>query len=655
MSAARGLVLISLCVARVTLAAGAEEVGGYGLDAALAATTAGVAGDPLLAAGDLPGVGRTPLGSGALVLRGANPGDAASLVAGIEVPTLYHFGGVRGVLPVAMLSGVDLHLGEAGAAYGRMAAGALEVRPRALAPAQTETTIDLSLMDTGLFVALPTGPQTAVAIGVRRSHLEPLLAVAVGDVDGITLTKSPRYYDYQLLANGGGVLGGALSLFVFGADDAASVTFANPADFSPAASGARLSFRQSFYRAVVLHHVDRGAALQNDLRLATGRDRTRAAMGDDRYDQDVLSTQVQEALRFAFNDRLDITVGADWLLQVNDLQLRMPRPRLEGEPAGAPGLGPRIALDLADQIETSPAMFVSLEARPFEGLAVFPGLRVDWLSRLAEATFEPRVFIRRRFAAGLGATASLGVFHREPSLEQTDARVGNPQLETGRAVHYTVGGFWRPLPFLMFDARGFYGVLDRLVTRTDAMAVDSDGAAPRRYDNHGRGRMVGLELSARHETHAGVSGFVSYTLSRSTRRDDIASAYRPFDGDQTHVVSAAFSYALPRDFGVAVRCRYASGRPTTPVVGVVFNADTDQYDPTYGKPNSARLAPAHRLDVRVDKRWHDGEQRFSVFVELHNVSSHRDPEGLQYDYGVGESRPQRGLPLLPFFGVEASL
>jgi hypothetical protein len=184
--------------------------------------------------------------------------------------------------------------------------------------------------------------------------------------------------------------------------------------------------------------------------------------------------------------------------------------------------------------------------------------------------------------------------------------------------------------------------------------LDGAGAArPQRYDNAGRGRAHGAEIVLRHERAHGFSGWVAYTLSRSTRQDSGASEARLFDYDQTHILTALGTYQLPAGFQIGARFRFVSGNPLTPVVGSVFDADADRYRALYGAPNSRRNPPFHQLDVRVDKGWQFEAWRLNAYLEVQNAYNRANPEGLSYNYDYRQSKRESGLPLLPVFGVRA--
>jgi hypothetical protein len=60
--------------------------------------TPGTMGDPIRAIQNLPGVVRTPLDAGWLLVRGGDPEDTGLLIDGVRVPLIYHLGGYTSVL-----------------------------------------------------------------------------------------------------------------------------------------------------------------------------------------------------------------------------------------------------------------------------------------------------------------------------------------------------------------------------------------------------------------------------------------------------------------------------------------------------------------------------------------------------------------------------
>jgi hypothetical protein len=150
-------------------------------------------------------------------------------------------------------------------------------------------------------------------------------------------------------------------------------------------------------------------------------------------------------------------------------------------------------------------------------------------------------------------------------------------------------------------------------------------------------------------------GWVAYTLSRAERRDSGAAGFRLFDFDQPHILTAVGSYRLPSNWEVSSRFRLASGSPHTPVIGRVYDAARDDYQPLYGAVNSARNGTFHQLDLRLDKRWVYQRWMLNLYLDLQNVYSRRNPEEVDYSYDFSQSATGHGLPVLGIFGIKAEL
>ena len=68
----------------------------------------GTQGDTLKAVQNLPGVARAPFGIGLLPVWGSSPADTRVYVDGINIPTLYHFGGLRSTVNSEMVDALHV-------------------------------------------------------------------------------------------------------------------------------------------------------------------------------------------------------------------------------------------------------------------------------------------------------------------------------------------------------------------------------------------------------------------------------------------------------------------------------------------------------------------------------------------------------------------
>jgi TonB family protein len=612
----------------------------------------GTAGDPLAVIQNFAGVARTPV-AGLLIVRGSAPEDSRVFVDGTEVPFIYHFGGLRSVIPIGLLDSIDFYPGNFSAQYGRATGGIIDVQIKKLKPKKIGGYADVSLLDTSVFLEVPLGDKGAVAVGGRRSYIDYLIKAAVPDNAPVSFVTAPRYYDYQLLANYRPAPAHDLRFLLFGSDDRFEILFKNPSDLDTNLQGGTASNSTTFYRSLLEYRYVPGTRFENSLRLSEGRNWVNFDFAQFTFNLNIYSSQVRDTVRYKFGDRLTLVSGLDFLFSRTTGFIRFPRPPKEGEPPGPPDLSQVFTTNITGNDYWSPAPFLELEWKPFDKLLVLPGVRADYFSRIHEGIVQPRLTTRWQFADQLTAKGGAGFFVQEPDFDETDPAFGNPDLKGERAMHYSAGVEWKPRPYITLDATGFYKDMWNLVGPTDREVMVNGVSKPLVYDNGATGRVYGLELVARHEFTNNFSGWLAYTLSRSTRIDSGKTEERLFDFDQTHILTLIASYLLPRNWQVGGRLRLVSGNPITPIRGGVYNASTDQYDPVYGPVNSARNPLFNQLDLRVDKRWVYQSWMLNLYLDIQNIYDQANGEGLNYNYNFRKSSTATGLPILTILGIRA--
>ena len=156
---------------------------------------------------------------------------------------------------------------------------------------------------------------------------------------------------------------------------------------------------------------------------------------------------------------------------------------------------------------------------------------------------------------------------------------------------------------------GFYKDFDNLLDYKDGAELLLNSTLETELLS-GEGRAYGLELSVQKNKGA-VTGWISYTLSRSERRvpginDD---EYYPSNYDKTHDLSITAAWQINDRWKLSSNFAFATGRPITyPESRYVFDGITV---PHYGNRNGARTPDYHRLDIGAqltpkknkDRRW----------------------------------------------------
>ena len=239
------------------------------------------------------------------------------------------------------------------------------------------------------------------------------------------------------------------------------------------------------------------------------------------------------------------------------------------------------------------------------------------------------------------------MFSQPPLFQEAAAAFGNPNLGPTHTVHVGFGFDYDVLPGVRFGIEGFTKFLyDRVIS--------TEFGDPVPFKNGGKGRIFGMEVSAKVDPRGRFFGYLSYTLSRSERLDE-QGHYQVFDFDQPHILSATAVYRLGLGWEAGFTFRLVSGNPTTPVVGAVYNKDTMTYSPVYGELNSIRSPYFHRLDVRVEKTWTFTSWKLAAYLDIQNVYNAANYEGITYDFEYRLSQRVRGLPILPNIGLRGEL
>lgn len=142
----------------------------------------------------------------------------------------------------------------------------------------------------------------------------------------------------------------------------------------------------------------------------------------------------------------------------------------------------------------------------------------------------------------------------------------------------------------------------------------------------GKGRAYGLELFVR-KNKGNLTGWIGYTLSRTERWFEEIEQGRvyPTVYDRPHELVCVVNYKLSDNWQLSGTFIYASGKSFTPVQSLFFIEGRPNVE--YGKRNSQRLEPYHRLDIsfvyenarKKNKPFHSS-WNFSIY----NVYNHRN-------------------------------
>jgi TonB family protein len=605
----------------------------------------GAFGDAFRAIEILPGV--TPLVSGFpyFYVRGAPPNNSAYFIDGVRIPILFHLAIGQGVIHQGLIERLDFFPSAAPARYGGSAGGIIVGQTREPAKA-FHGEANLRLIDAGALLEAPfaEGRGSALVAG-RYGYPGPILSAASPDI-------ALGYWDYQARTTWQLTPHDTLGLFAFGAHDYLATRSSSP---DPEA---REKFEEQFVSD--FHRLD----LRYDHATQSGRVRLAATGGyDSQGSAPTYVTNYSAALRFELEQELSkavrIRAGAEG--RRDEYRMRLTAGE-HGEPA-IPSTSYPPPTNLYSAVHAD--MVLRLTPR----VELVPGARAEMFasSRDQEApstgrtrtvvpAISPRLSARITLTKGLAWLSNLGLSHQYPSLrvgEIPAAFLTVPGFPFGvrrlQTAAQASSGFEVGLPAeITATATGFYTRFTGLTDLTSECIQDElvfgmvePGAPPTPPEalpyvcpnnEPVTGRGYGLELLVRTPVSKRLSGWLSYTLSRSTREahfvtreglETIESV--PSDFDRTHIFNASLSFDLGRRWRAGGRFLFYTGTP--------YSA----FDGSWPVPpyNAYRTPAFHRVDFRLEKRWQLGQTGSIAWVlEGQNVTLRKEVTGLGKDCEV---------------------
>ena len=616
----------------------------------------GAFNDPVRVVQNLPGLARAPFLSGALLVRGTPPQDTGTYLDGLRIPLLFHFLGGPSVINEQLIDRIDFYPGGYGAYYGRNLTSALDVGTRKGDASALHGSASLDLIEAVVALEGPVSKDTQVEVAARRSHVDLFLPLFIpNDPNRGTTVVTPIYYDYQARADHRLAGGDALSLLFFGSDDKLTVIQKGGKRALPLS----LDTHTGFHRALVGYHHAFSDAVELTVQPAVGwqvQSFSVEGIGQGAFSQPQsasivdVTASVRAQLTYRPAPFLELRAGTDSQLDrasygadlQSSLDLR--------------NLGTPITQETRiSRVQPLAQLGEYVEGELKQGrLRATLGLRSDqihWREQQRVA-LDPRLWLRYQLTDSTAVKAYTGLYHQPPTPLQIDNDLGNPALglegaaQFGAGVEHAFSDVWNA------SAEVFYNRRYDLVQRVDPFTQNGVVTNPR-YQNAGIGRSWGLELLIRREITAQLYGWISYTLSKSEVLRVPGEAWRAFSYDQPHILTVVAGYRPTPGWELSSRFRLVSGNPIAPVNGATLDADTGNYVADYGRFGDARSPLFVQLDARAQKTWTWDTWALALYLDVQNLTNHRNEEIHVYDYRFREQGSISGIPILPTLGLKA--
>jgi hypothetical protein len=282
------------------------------------------------------------------------------------------------------------------------------------------------------------------------------------------------------------------------------------------------------------------------------------------------------------------------------------------------------------------------------------GGRLEKIPFTTGTPVSPYVSVRLRGLGRLVPGAGWRIARQSPfHLHESPEVAGLPVdpaalLEAGRDEVVPIQAHHRSVSCEADLGRGFNFVVEGYEKRYRRLLTwGEDGPTAATIRDNGTGRGRGVEVSLRREVDSGPSGWLSYAISRTRKREGASATMRPADYDRPKMLQAALDLPLSEATSLTFALRASSGRPITPLIG------SGEGGLTPGEVNSERLPSYRRLDVKLEHRIEGRKQDAFLYLDVLNVLNRMNTvDVIQYVGAGGEVVRiySQGVRILPVAG-----
>jgi len=637
---------------------------------------AGTGGDVVKVVENLPGVARSTVGSGQLVVWGASAEDTRVYVDGVHLPVLYHEGGFRSVVHSDLVRSVELQPGGYGASYGRGLGGLVTVGLRHLDEPGTHGSAQLDAIDLGASLRTSLGSKWNVAVAGRRSHLDWVVRQVTSENVG-EFVPIPKYWDGQVRVAYNPKPGESLEMSAMGSSDQIDrkLSASDPAEIKSESKTTQFFRVWGRYRRET---ETEKTSVTPFFGVDRGRLQSRFGAVPAELNADSTIYGLRGAYQTTVASWLSVSAGLDAEMAITELSRSgsLTTPPREGDVRVFGQRPPdAVSADTWSVTVAGLAPYVEADVAPFgDKLHIVPGLRVEPqivrvsrvlpqsqdqvpLGAVREDTLvDPRLSLRWNISDHVTAKAAVGVYHQPPLPADLSAVFGNPRLGPSRARHFLAGALFKLSQPISLEVTSFYSTSSDLSVRSPL----STPALSQVLVQEGRGRAYGTQFLLRHDLIDRFFGWASLSIIRSERTDALGN-WRLFDFDQTFVFTALGSYNLGAGFEFGGRFRYSTGYPRTPVLRAASDSRTDAYEPSFTngdapvalRQNTYRIPSFYAFDVRLSKRFRIAkDSELEAYLDVQNITNHKNAEEVVYDPFYSKRSYITGLPILPVLGAK---
>lgn len=600
----------------------------------------GSGGDPLKALQTLPGMAANNDGDSGAAVRGARPSDNAYYVDFLPVGYLFHMGGFVSVFNADLIRRFDLYSAAWSPQYGDVIGGVFEASLRNPKTDRIGGKIRAGVLDASVLLEGPLSENTSFFLSARRSVID-LFVKEIKDEKAGTSFSFPSYSDVQ-------------GRFLWNINSKNRLRF----DLSTAQDRIKFNLKKdsidvqhdpillgesaessSFNNMAVVLESDLGAKTSNQVALGQMVTHQKTKIGSaGAYATKSTLKYFREQVTTNIIDNHQLIAGVDLSSNTLDIDVNIKNPRCTEFDPNCDATSADYSRTKRSQRDNSAAVYVNDRWSLSSQWTLTGGLRATRDDYLKESVLDPRLGLEYRYSPQTVFSVGVGRHHQEPSREQSLSEIGNPYLKSIRSKQVVFG--------VTQDLEQGWSWRAELYNKDFDNFVVSDPL--QNYRNGASGSAHGLEVLVKKDMGYGLSGFVSLSLSKSKRRNDLTGENFTFGYDQPVIANAVLQYKASEKWQYGGRWSYHTGHPDTPIIGTRTDGD-GRIRPIYGALNSERMPAYHRLDLRVDYQYSD---KLSYYAELINAYARSNVGRYEYSADYKTRKPEGQMPIFPSVGMQ---
>ncbi|MET1254468.1 TonB-dependent receptor plug domain-containing protein [Aliikangiella maris] len=618
----------------------------------------GINGDPLAAIYSLPGVviaggdyGGQP------AIRGSSPDDNAYYIDFMPAGYIFHAFGPS-IFNENLVQKFELLPAAFDAQYGEATGGIIDVSLRDPRNQALAGVFDWSLLQTGMMVESGLSDSQAFYLSYRKSLLHLFIEENEKDEDGLTFYEAPQSDDYQakyqwLIGNNQ-----RLTISANGASDYTRANIARESEMGRADPEfiGDIYYDENFDSKGLRweHFGENGGYLSVAFSLLN--DQELLTYGDGQYiDQTYQEQFFRGYYQRNWLSKQKLTMGVE--LRQFDFDYRfdiVPYFCTDHQQDCESQRGTQIR-DAAKLKQTTQALYATNLWQFSDSWAFDFGARAEYNDYTKEHIFMPRAGLKWFVSNDLTINTKLGKYTRFPDAETAIRLLGNPQIRSPLANHFSIGADYQfsALWALKLD------LYVKDMSRLPLALSDDDPDYDLHYVNQMSGQAKGIEILLERDKADDWYAWASLSWSQSERTNDRTGETKEYYLDTPLIFNLVANYQWHEAWNMGIRLTIRDGQKYTPIIGLRPNDSFEgHYLPVYGELNGNTLPLYHRLDIQAEYQFAMWGMDAALTFAVINALGHKNVEGYFFAPDGNESldnfkvEEQEGIEMFPAIGFK---